>query len=123
MAIKDLKCIEIPMRIDPSTGDVAMTTGGECIKAQILSVLQTKPGERVMRPQLGLREHALQALAPTVTTSDIEDQLQFWITSEAQCTVWYDKNPSKFEDGILDIEVAYSDGEQKKTFRLAISDV
>lgn len=120
--IKDLKCVKIPLEIDPRTGDLAMENGSNCVKGQILSVLSTEPGERVMQPLLGLRQQALGVLAPVVTTSDVEDQLQAWITSEAACSVSYDKDPGKFEEGVLDIEVSYSDGEVRENFRLSITD-
>lgn len=122
MAIKDLKCIKIPMEIDPRTGDIAMVKGGDCIGSQILSILSTEPGERPMQPFLGLRQQALGVLAPVVTATDIEDQLQSWVTTEARVHVSYDKDPSKFEEGVLDVEVSYSDGEARQSIILGISD-
>jgi phage baseplate assembly protein W len=123
MAIKDLKCIKIPMEFDPTTGDIAMQSGEPCIGGQILSVLSTVPGERPMQPLMGMRDNVFGVLAPIVTVADIEDQLQAWITSEARCEVTLNKDADSFENGYLDMTVKYGGTDYPQSVSLRLSDL
>ncbi|HYV10287.1 MAG TPA: GPW/gp25 family protein [Pyrinomonadaceae bacterium] len=50
---------KFPVRIDPTTGRVAMSEMEQDIKESILILLSTAPGERLMRPEFGCGIHDL----------------------------------------------------------------
>ena len=50
---------KFPVRIDPTTGRVAMSEMEQDIKESILILLSTAPGERLMRPEFGCGIHEL----------------------------------------------------------------
>ena len=49
----------MPVQIDPLTGQVASVAYEEDIRQSILIILETAPGERVMRPNFGCGIHEL----------------------------------------------------------------
>ena len=57
-----------PVRLDPSTGDVAIAVYEEDIRQAILIVLRTALGERVMRPDFGAGLETL-VFGPVNTTT------------------------------------------------------
>jgi hypothetical protein len=48
-----------PVRLDPGSGQVAMTEFEEDIRQAIRIIIETSPGERVMRPDFGCGIHDL----------------------------------------------------------------
>jgi phage baseplate assembly protein W len=50
---------KFPVRVDPTTGRVAMSEFEQDIKESIYIILATAPGERVMRPDFGCGIHDL----------------------------------------------------------------
>jgi phage baseplate assembly protein W len=68
----EIRGFSIPFRIDPSTGGIAQQLGDEKLKENLVHILLTRVGERVMRRAYGGGVHdmlhdpnndALQALA------------------------------------------------------------
>jgi phage baseplate assembly protein W len=57
-----------PVAADPATGDVLLAVYEEDIRQAILLILETNPGERVMRPDFGAGLHAL-VFEPLNTTT------------------------------------------------------
>jgi len=57
-----------PIQFDPGTGDIAIVAYEEDIRQAILLILQTKLGERVMRPDFGAGLEAL-VFEPVNTTT------------------------------------------------------
>jgi phage baseplate assembly protein W len=49
----------MPVELDPRTGKVASVTYEEDIRQSIFIILETAPGERVMRPNFGCGIHEL----------------------------------------------------------------
>lgn len=58
----------MPVALDPRTGRVATAAYEEDIRQSILIVLETAPGERVMRPNFGCGIHELVFAAVDSTT-------------------------------------------------------
>ena len=58
----------MPVQIDPRTGLVASVAYEEDIRQSILIILETAPGERVMRPNFGCGIHELVFTAVDSTT-------------------------------------------------------
>lgn len=58
----------MPVALDPRTGRVASVAHEEDIRQSILIVLETAPGERVMRPNFGCGIHELVFTALDSTT-------------------------------------------------------
>ena len=67
----------MPVALDPRTGLVASVAYEEDIKQSILIILETSPGERVMRPNFGCGIHDL-VFAPndSSTVSKIVDSVR-----------------------------------------------
>lgn len=73
MPITDAKAFlgkgwSFPIQLDPGTGDIAIVAYEEDIRQAILLILQTKLGERVMRPDFGAGLEAL-VFEPVNTTT------------------------------------------------------
>lgn len=71
----------MPVALDPRTGTVASVAYEEDIRQSIRIILETAPGERVMRPNFGCGIHELVFIALDSTTiqiirSTIEDALR-----------------------------------------------
>jgi hypothetical protein len=70
-----------PVAVDPRTGDVASAEYEDDIRQSILIILETAPGERVMRPNFGCGIHELVFTTLDTTTlrriqSEVEQALQ-----------------------------------------------
>lgn len=71
----------MPVQIDARTGHVAAAEYEDDIRQSILIILETAPGERVMRPNFGCGIHELVFTALDSTTlrrigSEVEEALQ-----------------------------------------------
>jgi phage baseplate assembly protein W len=71
----------MPVALDPRTGFVATVAYEEDIRQSILIILETAPGERVMRPNFGCGIHELVFAAVDSTTvqrirSTVEEALR-----------------------------------------------
>src|SRR4030095_4229493 len=71
----------MPVGLDPRTGHVAYAEYEEDIRQSILIILETAPGERVMRPNFGCGIHELVFTSLDSTTmqrirSEVEQALQ-----------------------------------------------
>jgi phage baseplate assembly protein W len=71
----------MPVDLDPRTGRVASVEYEEDIRQSILIILQTSPGERVMRPNFGCGIHDLVFTSLDSTTmqrirSEVEEALR-----------------------------------------------
>lgn len=58
----------MPVQLDPRTGQVASVAYEDDIRQSILIILETAPGERVMRPNFGCGIHELVFTALDSTT-------------------------------------------------------
>jgi phage baseplate assembly protein W len=61
----------MPVQIDPRTGQVASVAYEEDIRQSILIILETAPGERVMRPNFGCGVHELVFTAVDSTAIEL----------------------------------------------------
>lgn len=100
----------MPVDVDPRTGFIASTAYEEDIRQAILIILETAPGERVMRPDFGCGIHSLVFEALDSTTlqrirSEVETALRQYEARIEVLGVTVDENAS-FE-GTLLIELEY----------------
>lgn len=70
----------MPVQLDPRTGQVASVAYEEDIRQSILIILETAPGERVMRPNFGCGIHelvftAVDSTAIELIRSSVEEAL------------------------------------------------
>ncbi len=99
-----------PLRLDP-TGSIALVGGQAEIDQAITIILNTSPGERVMRPTFGSRLREL-VFAPNTTQTAaqacryVEDALAMWEPriNVDQVRAWPDSN----HPNVLLIEVDYT---------------
>jgi uncharacterized protein len=72
-----------PVALDPRTGLVAGVAHEEDIRQSIMIILETSPGERVMRPNFGCGIHDLVFAAVDTTViqqirSTVDEALRLW---------------------------------------------
>ena len=100
----------MPVALDPRTGRVASVAHEEDIRQSILIVLETAPGERVMRPNFGCGIHELVFTALDSTTvqrirSVVEEALR---RCEARIDVLgVTVDEAATEEGRLLVEIEY----------------
>jgi phage baseplate assembly protein W len=101
----------IPVALDPITGLVAFAEYQEDIRQAIRIIVETAPGERVMRPDFGCGIHDLVFASPDAGTlqrvqSVIEDALRKYEARIDVLSVLVQSDPQA-SDGRLWIEVEY----------------
>ena len=100
----------MPVELDPMTGVVKSVEYEEDIRQSIMIILETAPGERVMRPNFGCGIHDLVFTAVDSTTiqlirSSVEDAL---IRCEARVDVLnVNVDESATSEGKLLVELEY----------------
>ena len=72
-----------PLRPDPATGVMAMVGGEQIVRQAIETILDTDPGERVMRPEFGcgLRRYLMEpntAMTRAAMQREIDNALSQW---------------------------------------------
>ena len=100
----------MPVALDPRTGLVASAAHEEDIRQSILIILETSPGERIMRPNFGCGIHELVFAAVDSTTlqrirSTVEEALR---RCEARIDVLgVNVDQAATIDGQLVVEIEY----------------
>jgi phage baseplate assembly protein W len=100
----------MPVDLDPRTGLVATSEYEENIRQSIRIVLETAPGERVMRPNFGCGIHDLVFAAVDTTTmqrirSVVEEALRRYEARVEVLGVTIDEEATS--EGVLLVEVEY----------------
>ena len=100
----------MPVALDARTGHVMSVAFEEDIRQSILIILETAPGERVMRPQFGCGIHelvfaALDSTAVRRIQSEVEDALRRWEARIEVLNVAVDEEATL--EGKLLVEVEY----------------
>ena len=99
-----------PVATDPLTGDIALSRYDRDVKEAIKIVLETAPGERVMRPRFGCGIHDLvfeeiNATTLTAIEASVRDALVTYEPRIELLNVTVD--PSDALDGMLVIAIDY----------------
>jgi phage baseplate assembly protein W len=100
----------MPVELDPRTGHVAAVEYEEDIRQSIRIILETVPGERVMRPNFGCGIHelvftALDSTAVQLIRSSVEEALR---RCEARIDVLgVTVDEAATLDGTLEVEIEY----------------
>lgn len=100
----------MPVALDPRTGFVASVAYEEDIRQSILIILETAPGERVMRPNFGCGIHEMVFTSLDSTTlqqirSTVEEALNRCEARIDVLGVTFDE--TRVSDGELIIELEY----------------
>lgn len=100
----------MPVSIDPRTGLVAAAEYEEDVRQSIRIILETAPGERVMRPNFGCGIHDLVFAAVDSTTlqrirSEVEEALRRYEARVDVLSVTADEDATS--EGVLLVEVEY----------------
>jgi uncharacterized protein len=100
----------MPVELDPRTGHVASVAHEDDIRQSILIILQTSPGERVMRPNFGcgINELVFAALDSTAIQrikTDVQDALRRCEARIEVLGVTVEETPSS--EGRLIVELEY----------------
>jgi phage baseplate assembly protein W len=101
----------MPVQLDPRTGTVAVSEYEDDIRQSILLIVETAPGERVMRPDFGCGIHELVFEPPDAATlnrvqSVVQDALRQYEARIDVLGVAVAYQP-ELSDGRLAIEVEY----------------
>lgn len=99
-----------PIRKDDMTGDVALAIYEEDIRQAIRLILETNPGERVMRPDFGagLRAFVFEPLNTTTMTLVRHRVEQALISWEPRIDIGEVRvTAARAEPNRLDVEIAY----------------
>ena len=99
-----------PVAIDPLTGDIALSSYDRDVKEAIRIILETKQGERVMRPDFGCGIHDLvfEEINATTLTAIEATVRQALITYEPRIELMgITVDPSDALDGLLIIAIDY----------------
>jgi phage baseplate assembly protein W len=101
--------LAFPLQVNPR-GEIALVSSGRDIEQAMRIILETAPGERVMRPEFGCRIHEL-LFAPRNTTTEgllieyVKDALGRW---EPRIDVrGVEVTPDPRNDGAVFIEISY----------------
>jgi phage baseplate assembly protein W len=100
----------MPVDLDPRTGLVAVSEYEDNIRQSIRIILETAPGERVMRPNFGCGIHDLVFAAVDTTTmqrirSVVEEALRRYEARVEVLGVTVDEEATS--EGVLLVEVEY----------------
>lgn len=117
-----LRSIGYPLEHD-GKGGLVLRERAEVVQQQIISVLETRPGERIMLPFYGMREHIMSSLAPNIVVSDIENVIQKWVPQATNIEVTFENNSELFEQGLLNIDIRFKFEETEQNFSVQVSDV
>jgi phage baseplate assembly protein W len=103
----DTTSFGFPFRVTPE-GGVAFTNGADNLRAKILQVLLTSPGERVHQPEFGcgLRDLVFDPNNPLLaaaTEFTVSKALQRWLRDD----ILVESVNVKSEDATLTIEILY----------------
>lgn len=74
--------LAFPLQVNPR-GEIALAGGEQDIEQAIAIILETKPGERVMRPEFGCRAHELlfeprDVVLQTLMQRYVQQALDMW---------------------------------------------
>ncbi len=99
-----------PVSVD-SRGGMAMANGQDNIEQSIRIILETSPGERVMRPEFGCGIHDLVFASNSPTTAGVvayhvQEALGRWEPRIEVESV--DVHPDPYRDAVLLIEIRYT---------------
>ncbi|MCB0113689.1 MAG: GPW/gp25 family protein [Caldilineaceae bacterium] len=117
MADRDLKNREFvgrglhfPLRVD-SHGRLALTRGASEVEESIRVILETAPGERVMRPEFGCRVWELlfdprNAATEAAVVEYVQDALKMWEPRIDVLSVTLVDDPN-LDDSVMLVQIQY----------------
>lgn len=102
--------LHFPLRVD-SHGGLALTRGASEVEESIRIVLETAPGERVMRPDFGCRVWELlfdprNAATEAAAIEYVEEALKLWEPRIDVVEVKLVDDPN-YDDSVMLIEIRY----------------
>ena len=101
---------KFPVQVDEATGRFLMSSYEEDIREAILIILNTRPGERPMRPAFGCRiyDYLFESLSYGVLTSMSEAVREALIVWESRIDdIEVDIDTERISEGIADIHIRY----------------
>lgn len=101
---------KFPVLVDEATGRFKMSSYEEDIREAILIILNTRPGERVMRPEFGCRiyDYLFESMSFSVLTSMSEAVREALVVWEPRIDdIEVDIDTERISDGIAEINIRY----------------
>lgn len=101
---------KFPIEVDGATGRFAMSSYEDDIRESIFIILNTRPGERPMRPEFGCRiyDYLFESMNYTVISAMNEAVYEALLVWEPRIEdIEVDIDTERLEDGIADIKISY----------------
>lgn len=101
---------KFPIQVDGATGRFEMSSYEEDIREAIFIILNTRPGERPMRPEFGCRiyDYLFESMNYTVVSAMNEAVYEALLVWEPRIEdIEVDIDTQRLADGIADIKISY----------------
>lgn len=114
-----LRGLSYPLKT--SNGNLAISENYDLITQQILSVVETRFYERVMRADYGVGDHTLDIIDPGLINSEFQTSILAYVTNLTSLSVKGDWI-SQGEDGIYKVRIEYAiEGVPQPPLNLSLS--
>lgn len=100
----DIRGLSYPLQI--SNGRLSLSVDAQLIEERIISVLETRPFERIMRADYGLPDDTFETIRPTAIDAKISNAIVEQVGGIQDLSVrgsW-----TQGEDGIYSVTITYS---------------
>lgn len=97
--------ITYPLSI--SNGNLSVSSGPDIVKHQILSVLQTRPFERVSRSDYGFDDGIFDIVEPNAINARILKAIEDNVKGASNVRVQQISTPTETEEGIYRVTILY----------------
>ena len=99
--------LSYPLNIN-SNGGLSVSSGSRLTDEHILSILETKPGERVMRRDFGFQPEIFSSINPNIIDSQVEAALHKGSPGDLS-TATVEGDASEGNSGIYRLQIFYGD--------------
>ena len=100
------KSIAFPIRFQSGTGSLALSSGNQRTKEQIIEILTTRYLGRILRPEFGTEEFIFTSISdPNVVSTKVKFALDTYLSSNIVTEV----SSQIFSDGRVELDINFTD--------------
>ena len=100
------RTLTYPLALD-GKGNLAVSSGSEAIKQQVVSVLQTRPYERAYRADYGFDDKIFDIVEPNAINARIIKSIEDNVKGVHNVRVVHVSTPSELDDGVYRVQILY----------------
>ena len=100
----DIRGLSYPLKI--SNGSLNLSTDAQLVEERIISVLETRPFERIMRADYGLPDDTFETMQPAAIDAKISNAIVEQVGGIQDLSV--SGNWTSGEDGVYSVTISYS---------------